>query len=419
MHAALELLRGDREARLFFLAHAQSSLGTGAAIVGLLLVAYERFHSPWAISLVLVADLAPAVVLGPLFGAAADRWSRRGCAVAADLVRAGAFVGVAMVDSFEATVVFALVAGAGTGLFRPAILAGLPSLVPPSRLPAATSLYGAISTADVLLGPALGALVLLLGPPEVLLLANAATFALSAAILGRLRFGGRAEPEEGQPPGSLLAEARAGLRATARMPGVRAVVMASSAILLFAGLFNVAELVFARELGADDAGFAILVASFGLGIVAGSLSGIRSVGMEEARRAYLLGFLALAAGFAASAAAPTYAAALLTFFVAGAGNGLIAVNERLLIQRTVPDGLMGRVFGTQDALASALFTVAFLGAGGLLSLVGPRVVLLLSGIGALVVWAGASRALRNGWHREQVDEPLVPVSKMGEATRAG
>lgn len=82
----------------------QSSLGTGAAYVALLLVAYDRFRSPWAISLVLVADLVPPMLLGPVFGAAADRWSRKTCAIIADAVRAVAFVGIALVDGFLPTV---------------------------------------------------------------------------------------------------------------------------------------------------------------------------------------------------------------------------------------------------------------------------------------------------------------------------
>ena len=95
------LLREEPRARLFFLALTQSALGTGAAYVALLLVAYERFHSPWALSLVLLADLMPAMLLGPVFGAAADRWSRRSCAVVADLLRFVAFTGIWLVDDFD------------------------------------------------------------------------------------------------------------------------------------------------------------------------------------------------------------------------------------------------------------------------------------------------------------------------------
>src|SRR4051794_11129215 len=96
---AFALLSSERRARVFFAALAQSSLGTGAACVALLVVAYERFHSPWAISLVLLADFLPAMFGGPMLGAAVDRWSRRRCAVLADIVRAFAFLGIALVGS--------------------------------------------------------------------------------------------------------------------------------------------------------------------------------------------------------------------------------------------------------------------------------------------------------------------------------
>jgi hypothetical protein len=45
----LDMLRGEHRARAFLLTYAQSSLGTGAAIVALFVIAYQREPSPWAI----------------------------------------------------------------------------------------------------------------------------------------------------------------------------------------------------------------------------------------------------------------------------------------------------------------------------------------------------------------------------------
>src|SRR5215210_4718467 len=189
MREAIQLLRAEPRARLFFAALTQSALGTGAGYIALVVVAYERYKSAWAISFVLLADLVPAMLFGPIFGAAADRWSRRNCLIVSDVVRGVAFLGIAVVDSFTATVVLALLAGAGTGLFNPASLAAVPSLVKPERLPAATAMYGAITDVGFIVGPALAALLLLFGGPEVILFANAATFVVSAIVLTRLPFG--------------------------------------------------------------------------------------------------------------------------------------------------------------------------------------------------------------------------------------
>jgi MFS family permease len=399
----LELLRHERVARVYYATLAQSAVGTGAGYVALLIVAYDRFNSAWAISLVLLADLVPAMLLGPLFGAAADRWSRRRCMVVADVVRAGAFLGVALVDGFGATFAFALLAGVGTGLFTPAALAAVPSLVQPERLPAATALYGAITDLGFITGPAIAALVLLVGGPDIILLANAATFGISAAVLAALRFGAAPTRDEIEgPKEGLFLEARAGLRALAGMEGIRAVVVASGAMLLFAGLFNVAELPFATdELDAGDAAFAVLAAVYGFGFVAGSLSGSRGGSRDVLKRRFLGGLGVVGAGFLACAVAPNLGTALGAFALAGVGNGLILVYERLLIQTTVPDFLMARVFGAKDGLTAWAFAIAFLVAGGLIESLGVRTVLLIAGGGGLLVWASSALALKSTWPEQE------------------
>jgi MFS family permease len=395
----LDLIRNESRARIFFAVLGQSALGTGAAYVALLVVAYERFESAWAIGLVLLADLVPAMLLWPVFGAAADRWSRRNCMVVADVLRAAAFLGIAFVDGFAATVALALVAGVGTGLFTPSALAAVPSLVSPQRLPAATALYGAIADLGFILGPAIAAVALLAGGPEVVLLANAATFALSGVVLASLKFGAPppVEVSVGRRPG-LFREARQGFGAVVRMVGVRAVIGGSAAMLLFAGLFNVAELPFVdQDLDSGDAGFAILVAVYGLGFVAGSLSGGKGGAPAELKGRFLAGLAVVGAGFLGAGVAPNVLLATLGFAVAGIGNGMMFVYERLLIQTTVSDRLMGRTFGVKDGLTAWAFAAAFIAAGGLVEWLGPRTVILAAGVGAALVWVGSSVALRHAW----------------------
>jgi MFS family permease len=401
----LDLLRHERVARLYYAVLAQSALGNGAAYVALLVVAYERYRSAWAISFILLADLIPAMLLGPVFGAAADRWSRRNCLIISDVVRGVAFFGIAVVDSFPATVALALLAGAGTGLFNPASLAAIPSLVKPERLPAATALYGAITDLGFIVGPALAALLLLLGGPEVILYANAATFAVSAVVLTRLPFGAAPVTDDGSAPRpGLLRGAREGLAVIARMVGIRAVIVASGAMLLFAGLFNVAELPFATdELDAGNAGFGALTAIYGLGFVGGSLSGSRGGDAAVLKRRFLGGLALVGAGFIACGISPGFAAAVPAFALAGMGNGLILVYERLLIQTTVDDSVMARTFGVRDGLSAWAFAAAFLAAGALIEALGVRTVLVVAGAGALLVWALSRIALRHAWEPQPND----------------
>lgn len=406
-----DLLRHEPQSRVFFAAHAQSSLGTGAGYVALLVLAYERLESPWAISLVLLADFLPAMFLGPIFGAAADRWSRRWCAATADLARALAFTSLAFFDGFAVTVALALLAGIGTGLFRPAVMAGLPSLVSPAGLPAATALYGALADVGFTLGPALAGVGLLLAGPETVMLVNGVSFAVSAVALTRVPLGGGDRREHSR---SLVREARAGVRAVAQMPGLRVVIAGSSAVVLFAGLFNVGELLLAeKELGAGDAGFAMLVAIFGLGVVAGSLAGAGTVEPLRLKRRYLVGLAVTGVGFLAAAAAPGIVWAAAGFAVAGLGNGLMLVHERLLVQVTVREGLLGRVFGLRDTLDAWAWTIAFASAGFLLVAFDTRAVLALAGGGVLAVTVASAWALRDAW-TAPAPAPGEPLPHMRE-----
>jgi MFS family permease len=396
MRSVIELLRHERRARVFFAALAQSALGTGAAYVALLLVALDRFNSPWAIGLVLLADVVPAMLLGPLFGAFADRWSRRACAVLADVLRAVAFLGLVLVDGFFGTFLLALLAGVGTGLFTPAALAALPSLVEEKRLPAATSLFGAIADFGFIAGPAAAAAVLLVGGPETVLGANAVTFALSALALLTIRFGEAPQPDELEGPRpSLLRETRDGLVATAGMAGLQVILIASGAALLFGAIFNVGQPLLARdELGSSDAGFAVLVTAYGFGFIAGTLSGSRGGSVSLLRRRYLSGAFLMALGFAASGLAPSVAAAVVTFLAAGYGNGMLLVYERLLIQALVPDALRGRIFGIRDAITAWAFALGFLAGPLLLDLLGTRTMVTAAGACGLIVWLATTVALR-------------------------
>ena len=72
-------------------------------------------------------------------------------------------------------------AGIGNAFFRPAVLAGLPNLVPESELSAANALLQLVDWTSTALGPVLGALLVAASGPHLAYVVNAVTFAFSAA----------------------------------------------------------------------------------------------------------------------------------------------------------------------------------------------------------------------------------------------
>ncbi len=397
----LDLLRRERGARIFFLAHAQSSFGTGAAYVALLIVAYERWPSPWAVAAVLLADLVPSAVLGPIMGAAADRWSRRTCLIVADVVRAAAFLGIALVDSFLATFLLAAVVGCGNALFHPTVMAAVPSMVARERVPAATSLFGFVGQLGHTAGPGLAALALLVASATPLLFVNGITFLLSAGALLAVTLRPTERDAAAPAPAGLLREAWAGVRAVADDRPVRVLLLSSSAFVLFLGMLDVGELLLARDaLDLSDSQFSLLVGTMGCAIGVASLFGARRGGLGPLKRRYLAGLAVTGVGLLVAATASSFAVALAGFALTGIGNGLGLTHERLLLQRVVPDDRLGRVFGVKGALVAWSFALAFLAGGALLSLAGPRTLFAVAGIGALAATAAAWQALRGRWESD-------------------
>jgi MFS family permease len=381
----MKVLVTEHRARWFFAAHLQSALGTGAAYVALLVLAYDRLGSAWGASAVLLADLAPAMLLGPLLGRLVDRTSRLGCAIAADVIGALAFAALAFVPGVVPLVALALVAGFGSALLRPATGALLPAVVSRERLGAANALFGAVRELGQLAGPACAAGILLFGGPQIVLVLNALTFAASGLLLSRLR--GHVRPaasddrEETTETGVL------------RLPGVAALVFTSGAVMLTCGTTNVAELVLAKDqLHVGGSGFGLLVSAYSIGMLIGSLLGNREEGLRTLYRA-AIGALGL--GLLGSAVAPALPFALVSFAIAGAGNGLFVVTCRTLLQRAVPDRAHGRAFGVLDAIDSWGFGAAMLFGGLLASGIGGRATFALAGLATLLVLCGVLVAARD------------------------
>ena len=184
MKGMTDMWRRSGALRWFFAAHLQGALGAGAGYIALLVLAYDRIGSAWGATAVLLADFLPAMLLGPLLGAAVDRTSRLGGAIVADVIRARG-VRRARVRRRHGRADRARAAGrlrhravppldlrAAAGAGRAASASA-----PPTR-----SIIAVRDTGQ-LLGMMLAAGLLALASPAAVLGLNAVTFAISALLL--------------------------------------------------------------------------------------------------------------------------------------------------------------------------------------------------------------------------------------------
>src|SRR5262249_13028525 len=147
---------------------------------------------------------------------------------------------------------------------------------------------------------------------------DAASFYLIAWMLFTAGPLPQAEPEPGHP----REQVRAGLDYIRRHVTLRRLIAAEAAALVFFSAVVPIEVVYAKEsLGAGDTGYGILLASWGLGMVAGSVV-FATVRRSSLPAQLLFSTLAIAVGYLGMAAAPTLAFACVASVVGGTGNGI-------------------------------------------------------------------------------------------------
>lgn len=383
------LLRDNRYARRYFVAHAQSTLGDQLAYIGLVVVAQKTWGSPIMLSVVLMADLLPSALLGSWFGALADHRSRRAICATADFARAVAFGAIVIFDAPVVLLTAALVAGLGTAAFGPASLSALPTLTSKDHQVGALALHGLISSSLTIAGPFVAAAILFFASPDALFTINAASFLISGAALlaiPRSAWGGQKTRSDKKLKRAHLAEYPREARLN---------VGATAALALFGGMVGIAEVVLALEvLESTAAGLAILIAAFGVGFAAAYALAARLIVLDAQRRGFAVGAAVLCAGLALIALAPTIWVALPMFAIAGLGNGLAVASARLILQQTVDAERLGGIYGIKDSFDASAVAASLFGAGLLVALIGARETFLIAAIGCGLTALWISRGIR-------------------------
>jgi MFS family permease len=165
-----------------------SRWGDTANLVGLVVLVFRLTGSGLGVSGAVIAEILPVLLLAPIAGAVVDRLPHARVMIGADLWRMLLAAVLPLVDH-HLVAVYAVAFGlsAGTVFFNPAAASTLPGIVAEDELVAANSgLWSAAVISQIALAPAAGALVAVWGVAPAFWF-NAATFAVCALILARLR----------------------------------------------------------------------------------------------------------------------------------------------------------------------------------------------------------------------------------------
>jgi MFS family permease len=341
-----------REARVLIGASAASQVGDWLYNAALLGYVFSATHSAAWVGAATISRLLPYVLLGPLGGAIADRHPRRTVLVVGSVLRLGLMLVLAGVVAGDGPValvigVVALASTAGSAE-RPAALSLLPRLVGEGRLGPANALLHTVQDLAVVVGPAIGALLLTVASAPAAFIVNAVTFAISGllfAMLGRHRV-----PVLGAGSSGTAARVLEGVR-TARVTQFVVPLFALVAMVEFTyGAQTVQLVVYAdRSLDLGDGGYGLLLAACGAG---GLVSAFFNGQLATSAR---LTVVVVGAAVLACASQFVYAVsdiltlALVVTVAGGAGIVCAEVVAETVLARVTPRETLGRIAALFDA----------------------------------------------------------------------
>ena len=180
----------------------------------MVVLVYQLTGQGLAVAVLVVAEIIPVLLLGPVAGVVIDRFNRKAVLIGADLVRAALVLSLLWpLGAWQAYLVAAGLA-AGTTFFNPTVQAVIPALTTAEQRLAANSVaWSTGRLVQILASAVAGGLIALIGTGPAFAL-NAASFVASALLIARLAIpahAGQLGAGTRLGLGAYLADARAGL----------------------------------------------------------------------------------------------------------------------------------------------------------------------------------------------------------------
>lgn len=377
--------------------YAVNELGDWMGIIALTILVYDQTDSALATAGLFLGTRFLPALLAPILVTRAEKPPPRFALPVIYCGEAAAFGGLALLAnhfSLAAVIAVATIDGAlaltGRSLTR-AVVAAL--LEPTGELRAGNALLNVAFTAGAALGPGLAGLIVAGFGVQTALLLDAGSFYLIACLLltaGRLP---QAEPE----PGHMRERVRAGVRYLRDQRRLRRLLVAQGAAFIFFAAVIPVEVVYAREtLGTSDSGYGLMLASWGVGMVIGSLvfAAVRKVSLPV-----LLFFssLAVGVGYLGLGVAPTLAWACVASIFGGSGNGVQWVSAISAVQELTASAMQARVMSVLESIGAAMPGVGYAVGGAIAVIAAPRTTFLVAGIGIFAIVALMAPLLGGDW----------------------
>jgi MFS family permease len=367
-----------------------SIAGGEAAAIALAFIVYSRTHSAVWLSISFLFTFGAAGLLSPVAGTIGDRFDRKRVMIACDLAGGIAYLALAFVRTPLAMVAIAFFAEVVHAPFVYAATAAIPNVAEAKQLTWANSLLSVGSQAGRIVGPLIGGALVAIGGGALVFGVNSASFVASAAIVatvgGRYRSAGDGADDE-------YAGLFAGFHHMARDRLLRSLCVAWAVMMFAVNIVVVADVPLAKSFAVGAIGLGLIYTCDSTGGIIGSYAA-RKVPARLERVALLADTIAIAVAYFVVAASPWFVLVLVAIAFGLGVDSLAGVIGTGVIQRSTPDAIRARVFAAFGGLGMAANVVAFLIAGVLVDLVGPRGVYAIAASSALVAAVALLPAIR-------------------------
>jgi MFS family permease len=377
--------------------YATNELGDWMGIVALSVLVFEETGSAMATTALFLGTRFLPALFAPLLVAKAERPPPRFALPVIYCGEAAAFGLLALLaDHFSLAAVVAVaaidgaLALAGRALTRAVVAT---ALEPTGELRSGNAVLNVAFTGGAAVGPALAGLVVAGFGVQSALLLDAVSFYVVAWIL----FGAGSMPQPQPEEGRMRERVRAGFTYIRDRPVLRRVLFAQGAAFVFFAAVIPIEVIYVKQtLGSTDTGYGVMLASWGIGMVIGSLL---FAAVRQASLAYLLLFstLAVGAGYLGLAAAPNLAVACAASVLGGAGNGVQWVSAISAVQELTAETMQARVMSVLESIGAAMPGVGFVLGGVIATVASPRTTFAVAGLGVLAIVVVVAPSLRADW----------------------
>lgn len=390
-----------RDFRLMWIGQLVSTAGSALTSLAASILVFRLTGSAASVGLMMMATAAPSLLVGLFAGVIVDRYDRKRIMIVTELIRAVLIAFIPLLVPLNIVWLYVIVAltSAIGQFYDPAHESVLPEIAPEDELAAANSLMAISSFGSTAIGFAASGLIASTASIEWAFWIDALSFLVSALVIVFISV----QPMEDQEAGSVdmvVRNLRAGIRFLSDTPLLRSLFLAYIPVLIAFGLSNSLLLPFSiRALGANEFQYGIQEGLTSLGFVASSLLMAAIFDRMREGQWIALGWIGMGILGVLYSRATSIPLAILLVTVSGFMNAPSAIGGRIVLQRSTPREMRGRVNSAFFVSRDILFLIG-MSAAGLADVIDVRLLYALASL--MILFGGVAVLFLPGLRQDAV-----------------